>query len=55
MFKFLKNLFFGGTQEEVFYECDTKITVNKRENSIVIDTIRDLSDREIKEIMDRYL
>ena len=55
MLKFLKNLFFGDTQEEVFYECDTKITVNKRENSIVIDTIRDLSEQEIKDIMKRYL
>ena len=53
MLKFLKNLF-AGDDEEIYYECDTKITVNKKEGSIVIDSIRTLSEEEIEDIVRRY-
>ena len=55
MLKFLKNLFFGNEKEEVFYELDVKVTVNKKENSIIIDTTRNLSTKELADIIRRYM
>ena len=54
MIKFLKALFFP-SGEERFIEGQEEIIVNKKEGTLIINTERDLSEDEIKDIMKRYL
>lgn len=55
MIKFLKALFFPEQKVEVVVEGDARITINKKEGTMVIDTTRDLSPEEIKDYMKKYL
>lgn len=54
MIKFLKALFFP-KDDEVIYEDDVKITLNRREGTMVIDTTRDLTPEELQDYMKRFL